>query len=298
LDALVYDPVLGEAFRKMALHYGFLISPAAPGKPRHKGKVESGVHYVARNFMAGQQFADIHCANRRLQEWVMEVAGVRDHGTTHQPPLLLFREAEQAALMPLPDEPFSLCEIRVVNVHDDCHVCIDGSYYSVPHIFAGHQLDAFIHERVVEIYRGQELQATHIRCQQPGQWQTRLEHYPPHKAAYLERTPAYCRQVAARIGPATTQVAETMLSDRPLDRLRSVQAILRLEESVGPKRLEAACARSLYYGDVRYRRIKEILNAALDRDPLPETPDPLFNHPYIFARSGTEFFTTQPEAKP
>jgi len=49
---------------------------------------------------------------------------------------------------------------------------------------------------------------------------------------------------------------------------------------------------------VRYRRIKEILNAALDRDPLPETPDPLFNHPYIFARSGTEFFTTQPEAKP
>lgn len=297
LEALVYDPVLGEAYRQMALHYGFLISPTTPGVPRHKGKVESGVHYVGRNFMAGQQFADIHCANRHLLEWVIEVAGVRQHGTTHQPPLLLFRETEQAALMSLPDEPFSLCEIRVVKVHSDCHVVIAGSYYSVPYTYVGQKLDAYIHERIVELYQGQQLVATHVRCQQPGQWQTRLEHYPPYKAAYLQRTPDYCRQIAAQIGPATQQVVDTLLSDRPLDRLRSVQAILRLEETVGPKRLEAACARALYYGDVRYRRIKDILNAALDRDPLPETPDPLFNHPHIFARSSAEFFALQLEGQ-
>jgi len=29
-QALVYDPILGEAYRQMALHYGFLVSPAAP----------------------------------------------------------------------------------------------------------------------------------------------------------------------------------------------------------------------------------------------------------------------------
>jgi transposase len=297
LEALVYDPVLGEAYRQMGLHYGFLISPTTPGVPRHKGKVESGVHYVQRNFMAGQQFADIHCANRRLQTWVMEVAGVREHGTTHQPPLLLFRETEQAALLPLPDEPFSLSEIRMVKVHSDCHVSIDGSYYSVPYTFVGQKLDAYIHERIVELFQGQHLVATHVRCREPGQWQTRLDHYPPHKAEYLRRTPDYCRQIASRIGPSTHQVVEALLADRPLDRLRSVQAILRLEETVGPKRLEAACARALYYGDVRYRRIKEILNAALDRDPLPETPDLFFNHPYIFARSSTEFFGSRMEGQ-
>lgn len=43
IQALVYDPVLGEAYRKMALHYGFMISPNRPGTPRHKGKVENGV---------------------------------------------------------------------------------------------------------------------------------------------------------------------------------------------------------------------------------------------------------------
>ena len=42
--ALVLDPILGEAYRRMALHYGFLISPTIPRTPRHKGKVENGVH--------------------------------------------------------------------------------------------------------------------------------------------------------------------------------------------------------------------------------------------------------------
>ena len=132
--------------------------------------------------------------------------------------------------------------------------------------------------------------ATHVRCQRAGQWQTRLEHYPAHKAAYLQRTPDFCRQSAARLGPATSQVVVDLLNDRPLDRLRSVQAILRLEETVGAKRLEAACARAVYYGDLRYRRIKDILNAALDREPLPETVAGPPAGPHTFARPASDFF--------
>lgn len=179
LKALIYDPVLGEAYRRMAQHYGFLISPTVPGVARHKGKVESGVHYVKRNFMAGQEFVDIHVANQHLKIWVLEVAGTREHGTTHQAPLRLFYEHEQAALLPLADEPFTLCEIKPVKVHPDCHVTFDGSYYSVPYIHVGQKLAAHIGERVVEIYRGQDLVATHLRCQERGQWRTRLERSPP-----------------------------------------------------------------------------------------------------------------------
>jgi transposase len=295
---LVHDPVLGEAYRRMAQHYGFLISPTRPRTPRHKGKVESGVHYVKRNFMAGQEFLDIHVANQRLQTWVREVAGTREHGTTHQEPLRLFKEYEQAALLPLPEEPFTLREIKVVKVHPDCHVSIDKSYYSVPYIYNGQSLYAHIGERIVEIYHaGGDLVATHPRSHKPGEWHTRLEHYPKHKAAYLERTPTYCRQVATRLGPATSQVVETLLGDHPLYRLRSVQAILRLEETVGAQRLEAACARALYFGDPQYRRIKQILNAALDREPLPETAPPAPARQHVFARSGVEFFAEAQEVE-
>jgi transposase len=295
VKALVHDPVLGEAYRRMAQHYGFVISPTRPHTPRHKGKVENGVHYVQRNFMAGREFLDIHTANQHLRTWVMERAGTREHGTTHQAPLYLFNEYERAALLPLPEQPFTLREVKPVTVHPDCHVQIDKSYYSVPYIYAEHSLDAYISERIVEIYKGTELVATHERSLQPGEWHTRLEHYPEHKAAYLERTPAYCRQVAARMGTATLQVIETLLGDRPLYRLRSVQAILRLEEAVGAERLEAACVRALYFGDPSYRRIKTILNAALDREPLPDAISTLVAQTHVFARSGAEFFAGDEE---
>ena len=290
LKVLVHDAVLGEAYRQMALYYGFLISPTRPYTPRHKGKVENGVHYVQRNFMAGRTFADIVCANQHLKSWIREVAGVREHGTTHEAPLKLFKELEQAALLELPAEPFSLCEIRSAKVHPDCHVVVSGSFYSAPYVYVGQKLDVYVRDRVVELYQGQKLVATHVRCQKPGQWQTRLEHYPENKAAFLQRTPDYCRQLAARLGPATSKVVDTLLSDRPLDRLRSVQAILRLEGTVGAVRLEAACARAVYYGDFHYRRIKEILNAALDREPLPATIPSQPALPHLFARPTTDFF--------
>ena len=305
LVASLHDPILGEAYRRMAQHYGFLISPTRPRMPEHKGKVESGVHYLKRNFMAGQQFADIDVANERLQVWVREVAGVRRHGTTGRAPLALFNERGKAALNPLPTYPFDLCEVRVVKLHPDCHVVIDGSFYSAPWTHIGKNLEAYIGERVVEIYRGVELLTTHPRATRKGEWHTRVEHYPPEKAAYLERTPERCKQIAESIGPATSKVVLMLLADRPLDRLRSVQAILRLMETVGRYRLEAACARALYFGDPRYRRIRDILNAALDREPLPEGACPEFIsgmvslpipptsnalRQFAFARSAREFF--------
>jgi transposase len=299
LEALVYDPVLGEAYRRMALHYGFLISPTRPGTPEHKGKVENGIHYVQRNFMAGQTFVDSDVANVRLKIWVREVAGTRTHGTTRQVPLRLFHEYEQAALLPLPTTPFTLLQIKPVKVHPDCHVTVEGSYYSVPYPYISHTLDAYVSEQMVELYEGVKLVATHVRCTAPGQWQTRLEDYPAHKAAYLMQTPQYCRQLAGQIGPATLKVVETLLTEKPLERLRAVQAILRLAQTVGRVRLEAACARALHYDDVRYRRIKQILNAALDRDPLPEALPPA-QPPrlFTFARVSQDFFPSEAEGRP
>ena len=296
-QALVHDPVLGEAYRRFALHYGFLVSPTIPHTPQHKGKVESGVHYVKRNFLAGQEFVDITVGNEHLRRWVRDIAGSRNHGTTRQAPLHLFAQYEQIALQPLPETAFNLLQIKPVKVHPDCHVVIDGSYYSVPYGYINQGLEAHVSEQMVEIYAGLQLVASHLRADCPGRWQTRMEDYPPAKAAYLIQTPVYCRQAAARIGPATGQVVDQLLADRPLDRLRAVQAILRLQESVGPTRLEAACERALFYGDVRYRRIKQILNAALDREPLPQPDDPPLapSQPFIFARPSHDFFPPETE---
>jgi transposase len=318
LRALVHDPVLGEAYRRLALHYGFLISPTVPHTPRHKGKVESGVHYVQRNFMAclpASQQAGAGRPGKCLWTATPPTPGSRfgcatwpGSEITAPPTSLLCACSPTTSKQPcslLPTTPFTLRQIKPVKVHPDCHVVLEGSYYSVPYSYIGQTLDAYVSEQIVELYSGVDLVATHLRSTQPGQWQTRLEDYPPDKAAYLIQTPVYCRQAAIQIGPAVTQVVETLLAERPLDRLRAVQAILRLADTVGPQRLEAACARlpaqagALHYGDVRYRRIKQILNAALDRDPLPDQPTlPVGPLPsFAFARTSADFFPDA-EARP
>jgi len=193
--------------------------------------------------------------------------------------------------LPLPGTPFELTEVRLATLHRDCHVAIDGSYYSAPYTYVGKRLEAYLFERVVQLYAGLDLLATHVRSRVKGTWRTNEAHYPPEKAAYLEKTPRHCRELAQAIGPSTFSVVDTLLAERPLDRLRSVQAILRLSDSVGKKRLEAACARALYFGDSRYRRLKDILNAALDQQPLPCAPaaKPV-QTAFAFARSADDFF--------
>lgn len=293
LEASLHDPVLGEAYRRQAQHYGFVVSPTRPRTPEHKGKVESGVHFVKRSFLAGQTFTDLPTANTALRRWVLERAGQREHGTTRQAPLARFEAVEQAALRPLPNEPFELAQTRRVKLHRDCHAVIDGSHYSAPFRFVGQYLDAWIFARVVQLFCGVELVATHPRATERGQWVTRPEHYPPYKAAYLQGTPEHCLTLAQSIGPATAAVVETLLGERPLDRRRAVQALLRLVERVGRTRLEAACARARSSGDVRYRRITQILEAGLDRDALPPVPSLPALSSYTFQREAAEFFGMQ-----
>jgi len=168
---------------------------------------------------------------------------------------------------------------------------VDGSFYSTPYRLVGKEVEVHVLERVVEIYSQHELVRTHLRAHQKGQWRTEMDDYPPYKAQYLLKTPLYCLKAASRIGTNPHAVVDYLLGARPLDRLRSVQAILALADSVGDTRLEAACARAMYYGDPHYRRIKDILNAALDREPIP---DQVLAMPrqqsFTFSRTPQEFF--------
>jgi transposase len=296
IKADLLDPVLSEPYRKLAQYYGIVIHPCRPRTPRHKGKVESGVHYVNRNFVAGQSFLDIDEANRKVQSWVEEVAGLRDHGTLHEAPLARFLEIEQAALQPLPAEPFDLLEVKEVKVHPDCHVQVNRAYYSVPFEHVGRKLEAHVYERVVQLYQGVRLLVTHPRATRPGQRITQPEHYPKDKLIYLMRTPDFCVRKAQGIGPSCAEVVRVLLSERPLDQLRSVQGIIGLSDRYGSERVEAACRRALYFGDARYRRIKKILKAGLDALPIlleSSEPEP---RRYEFARTAQEFFEKEATA--
>lgn len=290
VKAAVDDCVLSEPYRQMARHYGILIHPCRVRTPEHKGKVESGVHYVCRNFLAGQEFMDILEANEKVKTWVSDVAGVRNHGTTHEAPLARFHRDEKSDLLPLPYESFELLCVKQVSVHRDCHVQVDGAYYSAPFAYAGSKLEAHVYERVVQLYDGVKLVVTHEKARGKGERITRQEHYPAEKSIYVTHTREFCEKRSAEIGANCAIVVETLLSERPLDRLRGVQGIIRLADSYGRDRVEAACARALFYGDPRYRRIKDILSSGLDIESEGQAPVQRSLSFYEFARSTSEFF--------
>jgi transposase len=304
LHAALEDAVLCVPYSRLAQHYQFLIHPCRPRTPEHKGKCENQVHYVQRSLVNGYDFLDERDANNRARDWVLGHAGERIHGTTQQQPLRLFHEQEKPALMPLPVESFELRTVCSPKVHVDCHIIVDKAFYSVPHIHAGEQVEAHVYTGTVSIFVGTKLVRTHERATRPGQRLTHPDDYPPDKAIYLMRTPNYCRNKAFVVGDACSELVEQLFSRaKPLDHLRAVQALIGLIDKVGERRLEAACARALAFGDPSYRRVKKILEAGAEDLALPlcASQDRAPLQQYAYARTTEEFFsglfTQEPKIK-
>jgi transposase len=279
------DPQVQQSYRECAEHYGFRIAPCRPATPEHKGKVEQGgVHYVKRNFLGGREVTTLSQANHDVWEWCLTTAGERVHGTTKARPVDRF-VLEQAQLLPLPNSAYDRGEWKVLMLHRDCHVVFDGAYYSAPFTHIGQQVRVRGGNTQVRIYTlDYELLATHERVEQPGERRTHPRHLPPEKLPGWMLDREACREEALSIGPATSQVVNTLLDDTVIDRLPSVGRLLRLRHRFGDERLEAACQRALHFDDPSYGTVKRILTEGLDTEPLAEEP-PVMSSARTFMRS-------------
>jgi hypothetical protein len=166
---------------------------------------------------------------------------------------------------------------------------VQSTLYSIPFRYVGQRLDVRIGSTLVRFFLGAQLVKTHLRGR-PGQRMTDWNDYPPQKAAFFQRTPAWCRQQAAELGTYVHTAVSELLDQHHLHFLRQSQGIIRLAETYGAARLDAACRRALSYGNARYRTIKTILEKGLDPQLVDEVdhssagvgaflhgPDGLFN---------------------
>ena len=229
-------------------------------------------------------------ANWGVLRWIEGTAGLRIHGTTKKRPWDCYTEVEKSALLPLPSCAYDGGLWAQAKLHPDCHVVVGGAFYSAPHRLIGKRLWVRSNGIDVQIFCDYERVASHL-WGPPGTRRTQEIHYPPHKVAFLMATPQYCRSRATQIGPFTAEVIGALLAERPLDRLRTAQAVLRLADKYGARRLEAACRRGLTFGDTAYGVLKRVLERGLETEELPEAePATLFGRSYKFARPGSEIF--------
>ncbi|MBI4332040.1 MAG: IS21 family transposase [Chloroflexi bacterium] len=260
----LYDPRFNRGYEELAHHYGFLIDPARAGKPRDKARIERLVPYVRNSFWKGRDFGSPEEINHGLQEWCLKVAGQRIHGTTRRRPSEEFEAVERGVLKPLPPEPFEMAAWHQPLVAYDCHIQVGSAVYSVPYQYRGQRLDVRLSESRVECYLDHELVKTHPRVSK-GRRHTDWSDYPPEKAAFFERTPKWCQQRAAQLGPEVEKAVVTLLGEHQLHYLRQSQGIIHLADKYGAGRLNAACARANAYGLPAYQTIKNILEKGLDR---------------------------------
>jgi hypothetical protein len=265
------DPQVQRSYAELAEGYGLIVSPLPPGEPQMKGRVESGVKYIKRNFMPLREFRTLTDANRQLKQWVLEDAGNRIHGTTKQKPLTAFAQTERHLLNPLPDVPPEIATWAKVKLHGNCHVQFEKAYYSAPFRLVRRQLWLKASEQSVKIFHDLRMVAIHPRLHKPGDRSTIDEHLPPQALAYKMQDPQWCLKQAKMIGPSCKMIIETLFDDHVLDNLRAAQGIVSLVKKYGSSRLESACQRALFFGNPRYKAVKIILQKGLDQEPCQET---------------------------
>ena len=163
-NAVVWNPT----FLSFARYWGFEPRLCRPYRARTKGKVESGVKYLKRNFLLGRSFIDLTDVREQWAEWNATVSDVRVHGTTHQPPIQRFVE-ERSALLPRAARPGFKLEARFMRiVAEDFLVSLDTNRYSVPFVLIGHTVEVERRDGQVRVHHRGKLVATHAEL--PGRY--------------------------------------------------------------------------------------------------------------------------------
>jgi transposase len=151
-DAATREVRFNARLLAFARHWGFRPRACAPYRARTKGKDERGVGYVKHNAIAGHSFASWAALEAHLAWWMREIADVREHGTTGEPPWLRFERDEASALRPLAGRPpFRQVRALVRRVQGDCAVDVDTNSYSVPWRLIGEQVQVVVSGGCVRI---------------------------------------------------------------------------------------------------------------------------------------------------
>lgn len=148
-------------FMDFAKHWGFTPRACRAYRPQTKGKVESNIGYVRKNFLCGREAHSLVDLRSQLRTWVWQVANQRIHGTTHRNVFTAWNE-EKLLLLPLLGRtayPYASEEMRKVS--RDAFISFKGNRYSVPWRLAGQEVTVREADGHLHIQKGKERLAAH-----------------------------------------------------------------------------------------------------------------------------------------
>jgi len=155
---------LNLTFQDFARYWGFTPRLCRPYRPQTKGKVESGIGYVRKNFLCGRDAHSTEDLRSQMRVWTAHVANVRVHGTTHRIVQEAWEEEKTVLLAVANRRAYPLVVETLRRVSRDAFVSYQSNRYSVPWQHAGtHVLIRDVGEQIEILREGQKL-ASHTRC--------------------------------------------------------------------------------------------------------------------------------------
>jgi hypothetical protein len=156
-------PVYSESkwnsrFEDFCRHYGFIPRLCRPYRPQTKGKIESTVKFVKRDFFMGGNFASFSDINQQLQQWLLRV-NTSIQGTTHEIPGEKLKQENLNKLNEI--KPYQVTKEESRKISSDSHLSYLGNKYSVPYKFAGRIARLQIRDNSFSVFVGNEQVCRH-----------------------------------------------------------------------------------------------------------------------------------------
>jgi len=260
--------VENESYSELARHYGCVINPARPRKPKDKSKVEQGVQGIQRWIIAvlrNRVFFSVDEINEVLSSLLDRYNNkvMRHIGKSRSE---LFVELDKQALQPLPQQAFVYKEFKLAMVHLDYHVELNKCYYSVPYKYLKEKVEIRYSHQTIEIYHKNILIATHIKLTRINECSTKKEHMPlNHQYANEKMNPTRLLNWAISIGEATHKFISLKLevANHPVNAYRSIIAILNLAKTYGKSELDKALSYAMSINTYTYKSVESIVSKKL-----------------------------------
>lgn len=238
-----YDPIINQAYTRLAAHYGVAVLPARVRTPTDKAIVERTIQIFQRYFfmkVRHKTFTSLLELNLYLREH-LEIFNKKMHRIFNRTRLEMFTD-EKVNLRALPADAYKVAVHHNALLSRDCHLIFDKNYYSAPNVHRGLYLDVWATSKTVEIFMNGDRVALHGRGKSNNKFITEVSHYPPAHLAFAEEDIQKIITRAVSVGLECEGLVRGLLEgELPLRHMRRCQGIVALGWKYSREHLEAAC---------------------------------------------------------
>ncbi len=260
--------VVNESYADLNRHYGIVVEPARPYKPKYKPKAEQGVQAIQRYILARfrhHKFFSVDELNQALAP-LLDRYNNKVIKHLQKSRSELFKELDEPYLNPLPMNNYVYKQFKIAKVNQDYHITLEKCNYSVPFKYLKEEVEVRYSTQSVYIYHKHKLIATHPRLRRVGESSTLHEHMPnEHQYINEKMNPDRLRAWAKNIGEYSSVFVEDAFAEveHNPQAYRKISAVLSLAKLYGNTELELALMYAVQMRTITTKSIKSILDKKL-----------------------------------